>query len=270
MKVIISHDIDHLTVDEHWKDLVIPKFIIRMHIELILGKISVKEYLFRYKYLFINKWQNLEEIMAFNKSEAIPATFFIGVNNGVGLSYSLKDAEKWIKIIINNNFDCGVHGISYQNSEDIKKEFDTFKNLSGLNDFGIRMHYLRNDSKTLSLLSEAGYLFDSTEYCIKNPYKIGNMTEFPLHIMEGYEIENGKRWQSRNLEQSKISTIEKIKKAESNGINYLTILFHDRYFNNSFKTWIDWYKWTILYCKEQGFEFINYKQAANEIKNSIL
>lgn len=265
MKVIISHDIDHLTVDEHWKDLVIPKFIIRMHLELILGKISIKEYFLRYKYLFINKWQNLEEIMDFNNAEEIPATFFIGVNNGVGLSYSLKESEKWIKKIINNGFDCGVHGISFQNADDIKKEFETFKKLSGLNDFGIRMHYLRNDSQTLNYLSEVGYIFDSTEYIIKNPYQIGNMTEFPLHIMEGYEIENGKRWQSKNLEQSKTSTIEKINLAKNNNIEYLTILFHDRYFNNSFKTWIEWYKWVISYCKEQNFDFINYRQAISEI-----
>ncbi|OFX58060.1 MAG: hypothetical protein A2046_15635 [Bacteroidetes bacterium GWA2_30_7] len=265
MKIIVSHDIDHLTIDEHWKDLVIPKFIIRMHIELILGKISLKEFILRIKYLFINQWQNLNEIMEFDKSENIPSTFFIGVNNGVGLSYSLNNAEKWIKQILNNGFDCGVHGISYQNYEEIKKEFDTFQKLSNLNEFGIRMHYLRNDKETLNNLSKAGYIFDSTDYKLQNPYFINNMIEFPLHIMEGYEIESDKRWQNNNLEQAKQSTIQKINTAKENNIEYLTILFHDRYFNNSFNTWKEWYKWVIKYCKEQNFEFINYRQAKTKI-----
>jgi hypothetical protein len=43
MKIIISHDIDHITVFEHKKDLIIPKFIIRSFIELGLGYISFSE-----------------------------------------------------------------------------------------------------------------------------------------------------------------------------------------------------------------------------------
>ena len=41
MKVIISHDIDHITAREHLTDTIIPKFIIRNKIELLTGKIRL-------------------------------------------------------------------------------------------------------------------------------------------------------------------------------------------------------------------------------------
>jgi len=267
MKVIISHDIDHITVKEHLTDAIIPKFIIRNNIELFTGKISFKEFNLRLKNIFKNKWNNILEIIDYNEKQNIPGTFFIGVNNGVGLNYNLDLSEKWIAKILERGVDCGVHGIAYDNFDQVKKEYDTFKSISGLNNFGIRMHYLRNDNKTFQNLANAGYIFDSTDYGIKKHYKIESMYEFPLHIMEGYELEAGKKWQSKSTKQAVESTIKKIKNAEKNEIEYLTILFHDRYFDDSFISWKNWYKEIIEYCKSQGFEFINYRNAISIIND---
>jgi hypothetical protein len=148
MKIIISHDVDHITVSEHFRDSIIPKFIIRSKIEFLTGKISFKQYFLRFKHLLQNKWQNINELMEFNLQNNIPATFFIGVNNGLGLNYSLKLSEKWIKKIIEKGFDCGVHGIAFQNQADIDIEYKIFREISGLDKFGIRMHYLRMDTNT--------------------------------------------------------------------------------------------------------------------------
>ncbi len=267
MKVIISHDIDHISATEHLSDAIIPKFIIRNKIELLIGKITFKEFNLRLKNIFKNKWNNILEMIDYNEKNDIPGTFFIGVNNGVGLNYSLDLSEKWIVKILERGVDCGVHGIAYDNFDDVKKEYDTFKELSRLNEFGIRMHYLRNDDKTFLNLANAGYIFDSTDYGIKKHYKINNMHEFPLHIMEGYELEAGKKWQSRTTKQAVETAIVKIKQAECDGIECLTILFHDRYFDDSFLSWKNWYKEITSYCKAQGYEFVNYKQAIKQIKN---
>ena len=71
MQAIISHDIDHISVSEHLlKDSIVPKFIIRNGIELAKGKISMNEYVSRHVDLFKNKWQNIEELIDFNKSNA--------------------------------------------------------------------------------------------------------------------------------------------------------------------------------------------------------
>lgn len=267
MKIIVSHDIDHITVSEHFNDAILPKFIARSFIELSKGMISINEIVFRLNNIIRNKWQNIDEIINFNKQQNIPSTFFIGVNNGLGLKYNKQLALLWIEKIIAKGFDIGVHGIDYDNLEGISKEFNTFKSLSKQNSFGIRMHYLRNNQKTMNMLSDAGYLFDTTEYSIKNPYKVNKMWEFPLHIMDGYEIEAGKAWQSLKLHAVKENTLKKIDIAFNKNIEYLTVLFHDRYYDKSFSTWINWYDWIIRYFAQNNFEFISYKDAIKELEN---
>ena len=268
MKVIISHDIDHLTVKEHlFKDAIVPKFVLRSIIELLNKKISAREYLLRHKTLFENKWQNIEELMSFNKLNQIPATFFIGVNNGLGLAYNIKKAECWIKKIKENGFDIGVHGIAYKDYESIKKEYSDFQKILSQNHFGIRTHYLRKTDKTLNLIEKTGYLFDSSTQEIKSPYKINNLWEFPVHIMDGYVIENRKRWQTQTIEKAKKITLQQIEFIRKQKINYLTIIFHDRYFHDSFFTWKQWYVWLIGYLKNNNFNFTSFAEAIKELEN---
>jgi len=265
MKIIISHDIDHITVFEHKKDLIILKFIIRSFIELGLGYISFSELGLRFRDILKNKWKNIEELMTFNIENNVPATFFIGVNNGRGLSYSLEDSKFWINKIKEKGFKIGVHGIAYDNLDSIKTEFETFKQISGLDKFGIRMHYLMKNDETVELLSKAGYVYDSSIYGINNPIKIGNLWEFPLCIMDGNLVYKNSRYQNQTLEQIKDTTKIMLEEAYSKGINYFTILFHDRYFSDSFKTWKNWYIWLIEYLKKNNIEFIDFENAVNEL-----
>lgn len=267
MKVIISHDIDHMTVWEHLlKDLIIPKFVVRANIELLKGKVGLLEYSNRMLDFFKNQWQRIDEVMDFNDKMGIKSTFFIGVNNGVGLSYSLKHVEKWAPKIIERNFEIGVHGISFDNYEAIKMEFDIFKEITKMSDFGIRMHYLRKNDETLDFIEKAGYLYDATPQGFVDPYKHNNMWVFPLQIMDGWMVNGAKRYQSRSLEQAKEETIKKIKKAKELKLSYLSILFHDRYMSDSFVTWKEWYQWLIVYLQKEGFEFVLHKEAINSLE----
>jgi hypothetical protein len=239
-----------------------------MKIELLLRRISLTEAYLRYCNLFRNKWNNIMELMDFDERNEIPSTFFVAVNNGLGLNYGRKLSEKYITEILSHGFDCGVHGISWRNKESVDLEYSTFKNISGLNDFGIRMHYLRSDANIKKLLSNAGYIFDSTDYGIKEHYEINSMIEFPLHIMEVYETDGKKKWQVKTTMEAVESSIAKIKYAEENNIKYLTILFHDFYFDDSFLTRKNWYLEIIKYCKSRGYEFANYRTAIEEWRNS--
>lgn len=266
MKIIISHDVDHITVLEHNRDLIIPKFIVRSLIELGFGYTSISEINNRFAECLKNKWQNIKELMKFDKENNIHSTFFVGVSKGKGLCYSLEDAEYWIKKIIEHGFDVGVHGIAYNNYELIKTEFDTFKNISEMTSFGIRMHYLRNNEYTLDYLDKAGYLCDSSIYDLKNPYKVGNLWEFPLHIMDSYIFYKNAKWQNQKLSEAQETTKKKIEEGIKRNLNYFTILFHDRYFSNSFQTLKDWYIWLIEYLKTNEFELISYRDAIKELE----
>jgi hypothetical protein len=266
VKIIISHDVDHISVWEHKRDLIISKFMLRSFIEFSLGFIALSELKYRIKSIAKDKWQNLEELMRFDTLNEVPSTFFLAVSNGRGLRYSISQSEYWIKRILNQGFDVGIHGIDYVNYGNMKKEYGTFRRLSGLEEFGIRIHYLKNGDITLKLLNRCGYLFDSTTYELKNPYRFNNLWEFPLHIMDGHILCKGRRWQTRNLEQAQSATQVVMEKAFHIGIKYFSILFHDRYFSNSFNTWKKWYIWLIEHLKANQVEFCSYKTAIDEIE----
>lgn len=267
MKAIVSHDIDHLTHSEHFlKDLIVPKCIVRSYIELFSGKISVSELLNRIADLGKNKWQHIDELMAFNKAHNIPATFFIGVNQGLGLSYTLEQATYWIKRIQASGYEVGLHGIEYESYEKINEEYSRFEKASGSQAFGTRMHYIRKNETTFDNMARCGFKFDSSEMGYRAPYKIGNMWEFPFQIMDGYIIEKPKQWQSKNFHQSCEETKQIIEKAYEHNLPYLGIDFHDRYFSNAHKTWKNWYVWLIEYLTAQGITCINFTQAIKELE----
>ena len=267
MRVIVSHDVDHITAWEHTRDLIIPKFVIRNFIEYELGYISGSEVWKRLKSIVQNKWQNLDELMAFDREHDVPSTFFLAVNNGKGLSYSVSDAEFWVKRILKKGFGVGLHGIGYKNLGSIKREYETFKRLSGLEEFGIRMHYLMNSNETVKFFNELEYLFDSTRYEMKNPYKIGKLWEFPLHIMDGYLLFKKSKWQNQNVDQAKELTKRTLEEAWRKNIRYFTILFHDRYFSDAYVTLKNWYVWFIEYAIHNGLTFMDFKQAIREMKS---
>lgn len=267
MKAIISHDIDHITVTEHLlSDLIVPKFLIRTHLELTLGKISFTEYISRWTDFLKNKWQNIDELVTFNKVKQVPSSFFIGVKKGLGLNYSNELAVVWMEQMINRGCELNVHGINYNNIEVIKEEKELFHKLCKQEATGIRMHYVRSDQETLLNLSKAGYKFDTTVHAFENPYKVGSMWEFPFQIMDGWVIENGKKWQSSNLKKAKEITKKQIDKAHKHNLMYLGVDFHDRYFNKSFNTWLEWYMWIVDYLIQNKIEFVNFASAIKELE----
>jgi hypothetical protein len=268
MKIIVSHDVDHITFWEHYRDSIIPKFFGRNLIELAKGKTSFSEVISRSGAMFSNRWHRLPELMAFNKAEKIPATFFFGVSRGNFLCYSLENATTWIRKVAQNGFDTGVHGIHFQSFEEIKKEYSDFQKIISSNRFGIRMHYLRQTNNTIPWLEQSGYLFDTSQRADEtnnSPYKTGLMWEFPLHIMDGDIIEHGRRYATKSLDEAKELSKIIIRKYHQTGTKYFTLLFHDRYFDHSFATWREWYIWTISYMKSSGYEFISYNEAIREL-----
>lgn len=260
MKIIISHDIDHLSVKEHIsRDLIIPKYIFWSFFELIKRKNSLNIFFRKIIGLFRKRaWNNLKELLEFDKKNKINPTFFVAVNKGKGISYSQKQAKEAINLIKKYNFDIGLHGICFDNLEGIKKEQKIFQKVSGLNNFGIRMHYLRLSKETLRHLAGLGYLFDTSILSgkIEQEYKINGIIEIPFHIMDSYLLGPQSKL---NLEEAKKYTIGLLDKADKENKKYFAILFHQNYFSDEFPQYKDWYNWLINYCKERNYEFINYR-----------
>jgi peptidoglycan/xylan/chitin deacetylase (PgdA/CDA1 family) len=264
MKAIISHDVDHLTAWEHHRDLIIPKFLVRSGIELARGGLKPYELYHRIADTLKNRWQNLEALMQFNQQQGVPATFFFGVARGLGMAYSIEAAKPWIRRVLENGFEVGVHGIAYDSLEGVKREYEAFQKISGLREFGIRMHYLRTGERTLEYLNKAGYLYDASIYDLGGPYTVGKMIEFPLHIMDCYVMEGNSRFKTSSLNHAMELTKQRIDLVSDQNLPYLTVLFHDHYFCKGYEKWQDWYKWIIKYLMENNITFVTFHSAVKE------
>lgn len=268
MKVIISHDVDHLYPSDHiFSDLIFPKLWVRSFIHFLKKKISFYVFVNRLLSVFSKRLNCIEEVMEFDRKNGVRSIFFFGMRNGLGMSYKQKMALPMIKLVTGNGFDVGVHGIAFDDFEAMKKEHDDFAYLSKIDSFGIRIHYVRFQEDTFINLNNCGYLYDSSWFNknkldIRGPFKIGGMWEFPLHIMDAYIDKPG------NFVKGRMDTINAIRKAEDLGLPYCTVLFHDSNFNQ--KTYPQkkaWYEWLIRYFKKNGFEFISYKDAIEEMES---
>lgn len=266
MKIIVSHDVDHYQFSEHYfRDLIVIKHFARSYIEKLLGKISWKELFLRHTSVFNNKMNNVKEILDFNESVGIKSTFFFGMNRALGLNYYYKDVANLIKYVDVKGFEAGVHGIEYNDLDKMKIEFDRFKEISRLEQYGIRMHYLRHDNSTLDYLSKIGYLYDSTLSDFDIATKRNGIFEFPVHLMDCLIINGKKGYQDVNLEQAKLKALRIIDEAEKKKINFFSFLFHDCYFSDSFSTWKEWYIWFIKYLIDNNYEFVTYREAIKEL-----
>ena len=266
IKVIVSHDVDHLFARDHWfRDLFYPKLWVRSTIEMLSRNITVKEWWLRCTCCFRKNIHNLDALMDFDKKYAIPSTFFFGMNQGLGMSYHPEEAAPVIRQVQERGFAVGVHGIEYKDVTGMKREFDSFKQITGFETFGIRMHYVRRDKNTFEKLNEIGYIFDTTEFdklkcgTRKAPYKVGNMWEFPLAIMDAYLPEK--------LEEAKKTTLKLLEKSNGQNLRYVTVLFHDYHFCKDYHDMKSWYEWLMEYFyNSKKYEFSSYESIIQELE----
>ena len=223
IKVIVSHDVDHLFARDHWfRDLIYPKMWVRNTLQLMKKEISLREWWLRNTSCFRKNRNNLDTLMDFDREHGIPSTFFYGMNQGLGMSYKPEEAKPMILKAHERGFDVGVHGIEYQDYEGMKREYDTFRETVGFEPRGIRMHYVRFDENTFENLSKIGYAFDTTEFDKANcgtrklPYKVGKMWEFPLSIMDAYL--------PSKREEAKRITLQLLDECKMRNLSYLPLL----------------------------------------------
>lgn len=182
------------------------------------------------------------------------------MSSGLGVAYRSSQAKPFIQDLLHQGFNVGVHGMAYNDPAAMRSEYDQFKKISGLNNFGVRMHYLRNDINTIKYLSDTGYSFDSTDYKIAEPYNVANMIEFPISVMDAYAV----RPTHKTIDIAKAYTLEKLSMAEKNNIPYFVINFHDMAFDTAYGLYKEWFSWIIDVCMQKGYPFINFETAIKE------
>ena len=268
MKIILSHDVDHLRWSEHYlKDLFIPKLWIRTFLQRVKNQIDTKTAWNRCN-IFMNKeLHRLYDLVDYLKKENIKSTFFLGFANGLNLSYSNAQARIWGNWLIDKGFHVGVHGICFDSAEGIKKEFDKAQSLLEHSNFkGIRMHYLRHNENSAKYWKEAGYAFDSSEYKVENPYLIlPDFWSFPIGVMDTYAVSAIEQ----DLDKAKAYTFERLALAKEKKLDYFVINFHDTYFDSdAYGLYKDWLVWIIDYLKGEGYLFTDFQSALKELNSA--
>lgn len=264
MKIIISHDVDHLYGSDHTADLFYPKLWVRETLHFLRRRIPAREWALRMAIPFHRELNHLAEIMRFDRENGVPSTFFFGMEKGLGISYGRKQALRAIRQVQAEGFATGVHGMAYDDARGIRAEYKAYGELTGRAPQGIRMHYVRFTDRTLQMLSDAGYAFDSTVfdkkkgYCVQAPYRVGGMWEFPLTIMDSYLPYNAQRIRE--------TTIDILKQALDRNMAYCTILCHDTNYSEVYPVYKDWYRWLIGYCRTEGFAFASFQDSIRELE----
>lgn len=259
MKIIVSHDVDHLSWSEHFfTDLYIQKLWIRSMKLTLSGVINLRTAFSRMNFWSDNRMNRVNELMAFEQSRNIKATYFFVMRPGLGVAYQFRDARKIIREVMQIGHEVGVHGMAFDHAEKMKEEFERFKSISGKEKFGVRMHYLRNDEATLQRLSNTGYLFDSTTYGNISPYRVGNMMEFPISVMDVYAVRPG----HKSIDTAKKYTLEKLEQAVALKQPYFVINFHDMLYHPAYSLYKEWFEWIIDLCISRGYSFTNFEKEA--------
>ncbi len=264
MKIIVSHDIDHHKVSDHiFRDLYIPKFIVRNFILLLKGKLSFQSWLNRMRLFRSNSMGYIEDLISFNEKYGVESVFFIGFDNALNLSYSQKCAKKFTHDLSNRNFDNYPHGIAYGEKLEMKKEMERWKSAlpKPRQLAGIRMHYLRSSEHTDAICAELGYDFVSNRFGLGDPFLSSGVIHFPVALMDVYSLSYSEEDAATAIEDS----IRLIEKARENGQKYFTIIFHDHHYCKVFQPYKDWYEATIKYLAGR-FEFTTFEKAIIEIK----
>ena len=275
MKVIISHDVDHMWAREHKRDWIVPKIVTRLGVEWFLGYTEWREVTLAVRSLWTGPWQHIEELMDFDEARGVPSTFFVAVANGRKLCYALADAKEWITRIQNRGFDVGVHGIEFKSADKVQDELTRFREIAGQEFIGVRFHNIGYSPSSVLLdradiqrLADAGYAFSTTTFAETSPWSIGRLWEFPIHLMDSHIFQVGRPWKNRTIGMAKEATIARLRTAAERGTSFFSLLFHDGYFCDYYRDYRDWYVWLIDYLNDGGYRLSSYSDALRELNAS--
>lgn len=273
MKVVVSHDVDHLTFIEHWRDAAVPKFVLRGVVEAARGTSSWQALARKLRRLAGNSAHNLEELLAFNRDHGVPATYFFATGRGRDLAYGVGRARPWIARVLSEGLEVGLHAIAFDRLERIRRERDLLLELTGPVVAGVRLHNVgmaqnagRLTGASAHLFARAGFRYSSNTYATRDPYRIGELWELPILITDGYTFRSQSRVVNRTLEQAKKFTLARLDQAEAAGLRYVSALFHDVYFDAAFAPLAEWYRWLIEEFNRRRWEFCCCRDVVAELE----
>jgi hypothetical protein len=261
--VCLTHDIDFIGIRHHKFDHTMWGFLYRSTFgalrRLRSGRITLRSLFetwraaasipFVYLGWAADFWEPFKWYL--KAEENLPATYFlIPFKRRAGdrvpgphasrraTAYDVGDLVETAAILSKAGCELGVHGLdAWHSIEKGRVERERVSGVTAQPSTGIRMHWLLHDSRTVEVLEEAGYAFDSTAgYNETIGYRNGTtqvfrpqgartLLELPLHIQDGA------LFYPQRLDLSEAQAQERCQPLIENAIQLggvLTLLWHDR------------------------------------------
>ena len=177
-----------------------------------------------------NPYYNIPDYIEIEEKYGVKSTFFFRTiyENG-----HFSDYEDDIQTLIRGGWEIGLH-THPQSIKCLEKLQNEKKQLELITKHSIsanRVHYLNNDVELASRLHSLGFVYDSSVKKCKDRvttddmgfYRIGNMIEFPITLMDAYMFTYMKIKESQvvALFEKTLNHIKNLKK------NIITVIWHD-------------------------------------------
>jgi hypothetical protein len=293
--VCLTHDIDFIGIRQHLLDHTMWGFLYRSSVgavwNLLRGRLTFPKFQkivkaaaslpFVYMGWVKDFWSPFEWYL--NVEKGLGATYFLipfkrrcgefvpGPHAARrGAAYDVSDLREWPKKLIDADCELGVHGIdAWHNEEKAREEQKRIRDLTDNPEIGIRMHWLLQDKRTVSVLEKAGYDYDSTSgYNETIGYRNGTTQVFrPLEATRLLElptnIQDGALFYPNRMDLSETEAAEHCKGLMDHtrtlgGV--LTTIWHDRSHGPE-RYWDKFYEELVEDLKSSGAWFATCSQA---------
>jgi hypothetical protein len=221
--VCLTHDVDHPSIRQHKWDHTMFGFLYRAILgsfwKFFCGRMPIQDLLTNWAaalslplvYLGLVKdfWREFGD-RYLELEGSLPSTFFVIPNrdhqgkNSNGLAprlraagYEAQDIADAIQKLMTAGCEVGLHGIdAWVDGSRGHAELEKIRNLTGISEIGVRMHWLYYDQQSPSTLETSGATYDSTigynetvgyragTTQVYKPLDASQLLELPLHVMD--------------------------------------------------------------------------------------
>jgi len=259
----LTHDVDHPLIRRHKFDHTMFGFLYRVLIGSLLAVLRGRSGLrmlftnwaaalklpFVFMGLAKDFWSQLSTYTALETKA--PSSFFIipfkgrpGARNGThapalrASRYGAVDIAAELQQLLSVGHEIGLHGIdAWHDSSKGREELGEIRRVTGVQEIGVRMHWLYFDRQTPAVLEEMGIDYDSTigyndavgyragTVQVYKPLEAVRLLELPLHIMDTALFSDRRQ----NLSVAEASDL--VRKLFDNAVHLggvITINWHDR------------------------------------------
>ena len=209
-----------------------------------------------------NPYWQFEEIISLEKSYGFRSTFFFCAKRRhiKDPYYNIKNKkiQNIIRKLDKEGFEIGLHGsyLSYNNKKYLEEEKKILESVLKEKVIGNRQHFLNFSQETPKILSELGFVYDSTFGSAKhagfkdnkyNPFDYDNLLEMPMNVMDSTLFN---QYRSYNKSYKKIKSLINIAEKKS---ALITFNWHQGvFFEPEFKGFGKLYIQILEYLKKKN------------------